>query len=100
MIWYKNQELFYFVDMDENGIKNIYSNPEKALNLFLKAIGRYKDSSIVNEIRSIAIREVLIRMLPIKIDVYSIEDDIEEDNSNIFTGFNEESSKEDENLFI
>lgn len=92
----KNQELLYFIDIDENGIKSIFSNPEQALNSLIKTIGHFNDYSIVNEIKSFAIKEALIRRLPIPTDIYSQAESVEESSSNLF-GF--EEAKE-ENLFV
>jgi len=90
----KNQELFYFVDIDENGIKGIFSSPEQALDLLMKTISKFNDYSIVNEIKSFAIKEALLRRLPIPSDIYSQLESIEEDNLSLFG----EKEKE-ENLF-
>lgn len=62
----KNQELFYLMDLDPNeGVKSIYSQPAKALNLFLTKIDSYPERGIVNEIKSLAIKESLILRLPL-----------------------------------
>lgn len=67
----KNQELYHFVEMNEKGITSIFSQPENSLNVFLKVIGRYHQASVINEIKSLAIKETLFMRLPMPINIYN-----------------------------
>lgn len=67
----KSQELYYLIEMDVSGVKDIYSNHERALNLMLGLISKHRDSAIVNEIKSLAIKETLLRQIPIPVNIYS-----------------------------
>lgn len=81
----KMQELFHLVDMDANGVKNIFSNPERSFELLLKTISKCKNNMIVNDIKSLAIKESLLLRLPLPANLYSITGTIEDDNDPIFT---------------
>lgn len=64
----RKQELMTLVDMDIQGLKKIYAQPEQALGLFLRRIAAYHDRGIVNEIKSLAIKETLQRRLALPMD--------------------------------
>lgn len=64
----RKQELMHLVDMDIQGLKKIYAQPEQALGLFLKRISSYHDRGIINEIKSLAIKETLQRRLSLPMD--------------------------------
>jgi glyoxylase-like metal-dependent hydrolase (beta-lactamase superfamily II) len=94
----KNQELFYLVDMDSQGVRNIFSQHEKALNVFLNAIARSNQISVVNEIKSIAIKETLMRRLPMPINMYN--DSIhEEETATAFLSGDDTSGAVEEDIF-
>lgn len=81
----RNQEIFYLVDMDINGIKDIFSQHEKALVMLLNKFSMTSDYGFFNELKAIAIKEALIRHLPIPLTAmsYNNEDNfsLSEDNS-------------------
>jgi hypothetical protein len=60
----RNQELFYLTDLQLDGIHTIYSQPEQALNALLSVLCRYEDRGLVNELKSLAVKEALLRRLP------------------------------------
>ncbi len=60
----RNQELFYLTDLQLDGIRTIYSQPEQALNALLSVLCRYEDRGLVNELKSLAVKEALLRRLP------------------------------------
>lgn len=61
----KNQELFYLVDMDTKGIKDIFSQHEKALTLLLDKFSKSSNNELFNEIKALAIKEALVRRLDV-----------------------------------
>ena len=68
----KKQELFYLIDIDANGIKGIYSNPERGFTLLLEMISKCKNSMVVNEMKSLAVKEALLMRLPIPANLYTL----------------------------
>ncbi|PIQ27855.1 hypothetical protein COW36_08555 [bacterium (Candidatus Blackallbacteria) CG17_big_fil_post_rev_8_21_14_2_50_48_46] len=64
----RKQDLMHLVDMDIQGLKKIFAQPEQALGLFLNRIAQYHDRGVVNEIKSLAIKETLQRRLPLPMD--------------------------------
>jgi glyoxylase-like metal-dependent hydrolase (beta-lactamase superfamily II) len=68
----KKQELFYLVDIDANGIKGIYSNPERGFTLLLEMISKCKNNMVVNEMKSLAVKEALLMRLPIPANLYTL----------------------------
>jgi flavorubredoxin len=67
----KSQELFYLVDMDSNGIKNIFSQHERALVLLLNKFSQNENYGFFNELKAMAIKECLLRHLPIPLTTIS-----------------------------
>lgn len=79
----KAQELFYLVEMDSIGIKDIFSQHERALVLLLNKFSLTHDYGFFNELKAIAIKECLMNHLPIPASVmsFSTEDSSLEENS-------------------
>lgn len=90
----KKQEFFYTVDMDNNGVKSVYSNPERAFNLLLQMISKCNNSMIVNEIKSLAVKEALLMRLPIPSNLYDMSSYSQEDPA-----FSDSSSEEASDIF-
>jgi hypothetical protein len=64
----RKQKLMHLVEMDIQGLKQIYAQPDQALGLFLSKISTFHDRGVVNEIKSLAIKETLQRRLPLPMD--------------------------------
>jgi hypothetical protein len=64
----KQQKLMHLIDIDIQGLKQIFAQPEQALGLFLNKIATFHDRGVVNEIKSLAIKETLQRRLPLPMD--------------------------------
>ncbi|MFN8575678.1 MAG: hypothetical protein U0354_02360 [Candidatus Sericytochromatia bacterium] len=79
----KSQELNYLVDMDSNGIKNIFSQHERALVLLLNKFAQTNDYGFFNELKALAIKECLLRHLPIPLTTVSYGSE-EENTDDIF----------------
>lgn len=97
----KMQELFHLVDMDANGVKAIFSNPERAFTLLLETISKCRNNMIVNDIKSLAIKESLLLRLPLPANLYSMTGamDASPDNS-MFSSSSEDNTVEDTEMFV
>lgn len=76
----KEDELYYLIDMDIDGIKNVFSQHERALVLLLNKFSHLHDYGLFNELKALAIKECLLRHLPIPTSTLSYGGD--EDHSN------------------